>query len=785
MKANHVNQTMPGGLILLAIWITILGSLVACGPPPEGATPTPIPLRTPAPTSHSEAISFPTPTLNPLPIVSSPQISVPLSDDWQFFVDPQDLGEGEGWFRPEYDGTDWLSVDIPHTWNVMEDFYEYEGIAWYRYTLSLPDYTPGANYRLRFEGVFYKARLWLNGEFIGEHEGGYTPFEFDVSGLMYPDTENVIAIQVDNLRQMDRIPARLGPDWSFDWWNYGGIVRGVSLEIHSNVYIAKQHIVAIPNLVGVNVSDSALVSVEVSVQNSSKEFFNGTLSATIVEQDPRRAVAESAALADVSVPPGESANVAMTITLDHPKLWHFDDPNLYILSTHLSSENDEELYTKEDTFGVRLIDISGAQFKLNGEPVRLVGLTRHADSPDSGLAETTTIMSADFDDLKRLNMVFSRPVHYPQPEYILDYCDRNGILLIPEVPSWQLRAAQLVSPQMRALEKQQLKEMIETSFNHPSIWAWSIANEIDSDSSAGHEFVEEMISFVKSIDPYRPVGFASYNLYRHPQGDATKYSDFVMMNQYFGTWGGPKIHLDSALDDIHETWPDKVVIISEYGFEPRWNRWGPPTELLDPAEYYFLSEDVSPTSESADEQRRKVIEEQMEVYRSKSYVVGAIFWTYQDYRTRTNFIMGVVDDGRHRRGSWYVLREQYSPVLIDAVEFSNTTSGNLRLTVSLQTRGPVESQMPAYILRGYKLNIATASRLGDTIFEDVTTDLPTLEPGSVWSGEVTITSPDEDQIVIVRVVRPTGFIVIDRIFNDQGEHIPGESFDYIMEVEND
>jgi beta-glucuronidase len=785
MKENCVGKIMPVGLILLATWLTLPIFLVACGPPPEAATPTPIPLRTPTATSHSEAISFPTPTLNPVPIVSAPQISIPLTEDWQFFVDPQDLGEGEGWFKPEFDDSDWLPVDIPHTWNVMEEFYEYEGLAWYRYALSLPEYIPGANYRLRFEGVFYIARLWLNGEFIGEHEGGYTPFEFDVSGLINPDTQNVIAIQVDNLRQMDRIPARLGPDWSFDWWNYGGVVRGVLLEIHSNVYIAKQQIVAVPDLVGVNEADSASINIDVTVHNSSKQLFNGAISAEIFEGDSRRAIADSLALAEVSLPPGESIKVHITITLHNPRLWHFDDPNLYLLSTHLFLENDQELHVKEDTFGVRLIDISGAQFKFNGEPVRLVGLTRHADSPDFGLAETTTIMSADFDDLKRLNMVFSRPVHYPQSEYILDYCDRNGILLIPEVPSWQLRAAQLARPQMRALEKQQLKEMIESSFNHPSIWAWSIANEIDSDSNAGHEFVQEMISFVKSIDPTRPVGFASYNLYRHPQGDATKYSDFVMMNQYFGTWGGPKIHLDSALDDIHETWPDKVVIISEYGFEPRWNRWGPPTESLDPAEYYYVSENVSPTSESADEQRQKVIQEQTEVYRSKPYVVGAIFWTYQDYRTRTNFIMGVVDRDRHRRGSWYVLREEYSPILIEAVEFSETSLGDLTLKLSLQTRGPVESEMPAYTLRGYKLSVVTASRLGDTIFAEVSTDLPTLEPGSVWSGEITIASPHEDQSVIVRLIRPTGFTVIEKIYDAKGEILPAGSYEYKKEVEND
>jgi beta-galactosidase/beta-glucuronidase len=194
-------------------------------------------------------------------------------------------------------------------------------------------------------------------------------------------------------------------------------------------------------------------------------------------------------------------------------------------------------------------------------------------------------------------------VHYPQAEFILDYCDRNGILLIPEVPAWQLGASQMDNPDMRALEEQQLQEMIEAAYNHPSVWAWSVGNEIDSRSDAGHRFVREMIAFVKSLDPTRPVGFASNHLNIYPQGDATVQADFVMMNQYIGTWAGPKQDLGPALDEIHETWPDRVVIISEYGFEPRWNRWGPPTDSLDPEEYYFIPESVNSDSERADEQR--------------------------------------------------------------------------------------------------------------------------------------------------------------------------------------
>lgn len=775
MKTKSLINCLPGRLVTMAISLTVFFSIVACGPPPEGATPTPIPLRTPTATQDRKLSSVPTPTSNPLPIVSTPEISVSLSEDWHFLVDPQDIGEQSGWFEPSFDHSEWLEIAIPHTWNVMEEFYEYEGLAWYRCSFSLPESVPGASIRLKFEGVFYYARLWLNGDFIGEHEGGYTPFEFDVSGSINPNTQNVLAVQVDNLRTMDRIPARLGPDWSFDWWNYGGIVREVSLEISSNVYITQQHIISIPDLLDVNEADSASITNYVTVLNSSNEAFNGLLSIEIFEEDSRNLVTDSPEIAEVTVPPGQSIQVPILITFDDPKLWHFDDPNLYLFSTHLLSDNDQELHIKDDIFGVRLIEIGGAQLKLNGESVRLVGLTRHADSPDFGLAETITVMAEDYDDLKRLNMVFSRPVHYPQDEYILDYCDRNGILLIPEVPSWQLRSSQLASPDMRALEKEQLREMIESSFNHPSIWAWSIANEIESDTNAGHEFVQEMISYVKSIDPTRPTGFASYNLYRHPQRDASEYSDFVLMNQYFGSWGGPKTYLESALDAIHETWPDKVVIISEYGFEPRWNRWGPPTESLDPAEYYFVSENVEPTSEIADKQRQKVIEEQMEVYRSKPYVVGAIFWTYQDYRTRTNFIMGVVDENRQRRGSWYLLREEYSPILIDSIEFSETSVDGFAVNISLRTRGPVESDMPAYTLRDYKLSVATASRLADTIFEEVSTELPTLEPGSVWNGEIAVSSPSEDQIVIVKVIRPTGFPVIEEYFDHLGVNLPAES----------
>jgi beta-galactosidase/beta-glucuronidase len=443
-----------------------------------------------------------------------------------------------------------------------------------------------------------------------------------------------------------------------------------------------------------------------------------------------------------------------------PALWHFDHPDLYQWSVVVAAEDGTVLDQAEETFGIRLIELKDAQFFLNGEPVRLVGLTRHADSPEYGLAEPYTVMAQDYDDLKRLNMVFSRPVHYPQADYILDYCDRNGILLIPEVPSWQLGAFQMGLSTMEDRAKQQLTEMIHEDFNHPSVWAWSVGNEIDSTSMEGHTYVRRMIETAKALDPTRPVSFASNRLNSNPEFDATGLADFVMMNQYFGTWGGAKGGLSDALDAIHAQWPDKVVIISEFGFESRWNDlFGPRGDALTPEDYYFIPEDVSPTGEEADLQRQAVIGEQMAIFRSKPFIAGAVFWTYQDYRTPTDFIMGVVDAERNPRGSWEILRSEFSPVVIDSVDITGSGAA-----ITLHARGPVEVEMPAYTLDGYLLNWVVAPAEGHGIYAEGEIELPRLLPGDSWTDEITWEANCGDCVLIVSIVRHTGFEVLTQMF---------------------
>jgi beta-glucuronidase len=701
------------------------------------------------------------------PLLAVPPSSRSLSGEWRFAIDPTAAGQAAGWFEPSFDEASWTAVTVPHTWNVMPEHAQYAGVAWYRRRFVAPDAAQDAHLRLRFEAVFYLARVWLNGVYLGAHEGGYTPFEFDVSEVVKPGAENLIAVQVDNMRATDRLPATLRPGWSFDWWNYGGIVRDVWLHLSSRAFIAQQRIVAVPHLVAAHEADFATITATVSIRNASTAAIDGILAGDVIDEGTGLSVLSSQPTSPVALPPGESVDVQLATVVSPPQLWHFDHPHLYRWSASLHAGDGEVLHTDAVRFGVRAVELKHAQLHLNGEPVRLVGLTRHADSPEHGLAETITVMAADYADLKTLNTVLSRPVHYPQAEFIMDYADSAGILLIPEVPAWQLSAEQMADPHMRALERQQLREMITAQWNHPSVWAWSLGNEFESKTQQGHAFVRDMMAYVKALDPTRPVGFTSNRLGSLPQDDATALTDFVLMNQYFGTWDGRKDRLGPALDAIHTVWPDKPVIISEYGFEPRWQRLRK-RPILAPSRYYLIPADVPADSDAADFQRRQLIIEQMTVLRGKPFVAGAIFWTYQDYRTLNEYQMGVVEARRQRRGSWAVLREEYAPASIDAVSFAPRTADLQSAVVTLRTRGPVDRDMPVYTLRAYKLHWQVAARNDHGILSQGTRALPILAPGTTWSTQLEWPMPIEDYILTLSIIRPTGFTVLERSYDAGG-----------------
>jgi hypothetical protein len=652
------------------------------------------------------------------------------------------------------DDGEWAIVTVPHTWNVTPDHVDHHGVAWYRCSFAAPPSTQDKLVRLRFEAVFYEARVWLNGVLLGTHEGGYTPFEFDVSAHLLGDAENVLAVRVDNEARPDRIPTP-----PLGWHNDGGILRDVSLQVTHRAYVRRQRIVAVPHLVGPDEADEATLTATAWVHNAADELLHGTLVVDVLDDASGQSVLDKDQRSTLAVAPGQEADVKWTIRIASPKLWHFDHLNLYRWSTTLLGADGSPLHTDEVVFGVRSIELKEG-FVLNGEPMRLVGFTRHADSPEYGAAEPVEVMKADYDDMKRLNVVLARPVHYPQHPYILDYCDRNGILLIPEVPAWQLRPSQMADPEMRELERQQLREMIESEWNHPSVWAWSVANEIASNTPEGRAFIDDMVAYVHELDPTRPVTFASDKLGLGAWRDAA--GDFLMMNEYYGMWHGPKKALAPVLDVVHATWPDKGLLISEWGFAAAWRDYaGPPPR--DPTRYYDVPEGVLPVAPQADEVRCQQIADQMPVFRSKPFVAGCIYWTYQDYGLRgREYVMGVVDADRKRRPSWAALRDEYAPLCFESVTFAPSSGSHRKATVTLRTRGPIESDLPVYTCRGYRLHWAVLRPGHQEPLSGGALPLPVLPPDSKWSGEIQWDAPESGSMLKLDVVRPTGFTVIER-----------------------
>ena len=300
---------------------------------------------------------------------------------------------------------------------------------------------------------------------------------------------------------------------------------------------------------------------------------------------------------------------------------------------------------------------------LNGERVRLTGLTRHEESVQEGLAETRGTMKADWDDMKSLHVALTRPVHYPQHPFVLDYADRNGVLLAPEIPMWQFSEEQMKDPKVLALAKRMMQEMIEQASNHPSIFAWSVCNESATSTPGGRAYVKAMVEHVRALDPDRLVSYADDGLpgVTEAAQNANQYTDFIMMNEYFGSWTGPASGLSPALERVGTMFPDKTVIVSEFG----------------------LAGPFAPDTEQADRLRVGIMESQLAEFEKHDFIAGALFWCYQDYKSHRNLWpgltsdwveMGIVDENRQRLPSYFAWKERNRPARLGVV-FSRGPSG--------------------------------------------------------------------------------------------------------------
>jgi hypothetical protein len=566
-----------------------------------------------------------------------------LDADWQFRADPDRSGEAKGWTSAIPPDTE--SVRVPHTWNIGR-LHDYRGVAWYFRRIELQVPAPGAHVELHFGATFYGARIWLNGIELGAHEGGFTAYGFDVTAKLR--SRNLLAVRIDNRPGLATIPGfgeRGGHEAPYDWWTYGGIVRDVWLSSSGPAWIERQRIRTEPD------GEAATIHEGIWLGSTLARSAPVTMRVTAWGPDNRAAASTTRSIRVAAGP----TSVDVDLRLPQPKLWSIDHPHLYRMVVELEDARHRQLDESTETFGVRTIAIRDRHLLINGERVRLTGLARHEDSPWEGLAETAGTMRHDYDDMRALHTTLTRPVHYPQHPFILDYADRNGILLIPEIPVWQFSEAQLSDPRVLALAERQMREMIEEAGNHPSIFAWSVANESDMATPGGIAYFRAMRAMIRREDPDRPVSFTDDKLPKLERAEqsAANDADFVMWNEYYGSWHGPAAALPAALDAMDRLFPTKMVIISEMGYAG------------------IFAHDP----DAADRARIQTMREQLPMLAARDWIAGAILWCYQDYKSPRNLWPGetegyvehgVVDEARQRKPSYGVWRHLTRPAAISA-----------------------------------------------------------------------------------------------------------------------
>ena len=581
---------------------------------------------------------------------------------------------------------------------------------------------------LEFEAVFHTAAVWVNGQSVGEHSGkGYTSFVLDITPQLRWDRPNVIAVRVDNAFNEHVLPRGRSSDWAND----GGIFRPVQLLVTPKTFVERVEVDAVPDLT----SREAAVTISAVCRNTGGAIWRGTAACRVFDDDTGLMVASSNDT-NLSLEAGTDQTLMLRETLPDAKLWHFDSPHMYRLEFHITDGHEEHRF--QTTFGVRKFEIRAGKFHLNGEPVRLMGVERMAGSnPEFGMAEPADWIDHDHCDLKNLNCVLTR-VHWPQDRRVLDYCDRHGILMQSEIPAWGPDTFQGMGAQAGSdiIENglEQLREMIQRDRNHPSVVVWGLCNEIGGQNRAAYQFAKRMLEEAKRLDPGRLCSYASHSLRETPERDVAGLMDFIETNEYFGTWQpGDARDLDKHLDALHAAFPDKPIVISEYGYCA-----------------------CTPDRPEGDLQRIEILRTHDAVIRSKDFVGGAIFFCYNDYRTHVGDrgvgplqqqVHGVVDVYGAQKPSYAILREESSP--IESIAITKRSNGFHLLVKARAT-------VPSYTLRGYKVRGVFYGQ-GDIPVELREVELPDLAPGKTAELDLTFVQPDSARRVLFEVMRPTHF----------------------------
>lgn len=549
--------------------------------------------------------------------------SVNLNGVWRTIVDPFENGyfdyrlepDANGYFknqkpkdksdRVEYDFDSSPTLNVPGDWNSQDDkLFFYEGTVWYKRSF---DFTKQAGKRafVHFGAANYDAKVYLNGQKLGEHEGGFTPFNFEITDIVRPK-DNYLIIKVDNKRRRDAVPTV-----NTDWWNYGGLTRDVKIIETPATFVQNYHLQLAKNSVD-RIAGWVKLNGSSANQNITLRIPEAGINQKI------KTVANGYAKFEFAAP--------------RLTLWSPENPKLY--EVFIESESDK----LRDEIGFRSIEVKGRDILLNGKSIFLRGVSIHEEAPfRAGRAYSTEEARTTLGWAKEMGCNFVRLAHYPHNENMIREADRLGIMVWSEIPVyWTI---DFENPQTYANAENQLDENIERDRNRASVVMWSVANETPV-IDARLAFLTKLVKRARALDDTRLITAA---VERHAQTQTHTASvanansnlstqvindplgaelDVLGCNEYIGWYDG--LPEKAARVEWTMTY-DKPLIMSEFGGDALYgNRGDKLTRWTEDYQAYMY-------------------EEQVKMLSRIPFLRGAAPWILMDFRSPRRPLPGIQD----------------------------------------------------------------------------------------------------------------------------------------------
>ncbi len=451
-----------------------------------------------------------------------------------------------------FDNSDWETVTVPHTYSMdaIEEVGYYRGNAWYRAQFNYGK-APGQRTYIRFEGVGQEAKVYVNGQFVGSHIGGYSAFCFEITDALAEDGNNILAVEVNNTPSYKRIPVN---DVLFN--HYGGIYRNVSIFNTPSVNIDPTYHATSGVFVKLDsLGKTAKIDVNTHFSSTVKAL-EADVVYTLKDQKGKVILTQNSEVTFQD----EKQTVQEQLEILKPILWNGKkNPYLYTLEVKVKSGRTTDVVNQE--FGLRTYEVDAERgFVLNGKSYRSYGVAMHQEWEQTGPVLTKEQHEQDIAMIEELGATALRLSHYQHSDYTYELADKNGLLVWAEIPF-----VHDYSGREQENAKQQLTELILQNYNHPSIVFWGLWNEVrayDSPEESCVALTKDLNELAHQLDPDRVTVSASD---RGDESNMGNLSDLQAWNKYYGWYYGEYEDMGTWLDQYHQKYPNRPVGISEYG----------------------------------------------------------------------------------------------------------------------------------------------------------------------------------------------------------------------------